>query len=115
MSEILIKFVCTCIDAYEAMAMAGRAAAAHADNRRGRKMGAVKVVNWQAALLPALNCVASGEVMINCRGRMPVLEIVMVGWPLSLLCQGRLWRIGAAKSRVHGDGVFLSWQDFESG
>ena len=49
-----------------------------------------------------LNCVASEAAMINCHGRLLAFELLMDGWPLSSLCQGRLWRIGATKSGVHG-------------
>ena len=36
------------------------------------------------------------------------MVVVMVGWPLSWLWQRWSWRIGTAKSGVHGAGVFLS-------
>ena len=55
---------------------------------------------------PTLNCVATAPAAANSDGRLLSLVAVMDGWPLSWLWHSWLWRIGAAKSGVHGAGVF---------
>ena len=58
-------------------------------------------------MVATLNCAANVSSIINFRGRLLALVVVMVGWLLSWLWQRWSWRIETAKSGVHGAGVFL--------